>query len=143
MWIYAQKTGALWRDGKQVASGYSGCDEGKNDPAMQAVADVGPIPQGKWTIGGPPANTRDHGPYVLRLHPAPGTNRFGRSGFLMHGDSIESPDAPPRDASSCPALQEKKSGTAATRDMEVVAEFQIEDLAEREGLQERKKALSS
>lgn len=91
MWTYAQKSGALLQDGRQVATGYSGFDEGKNNPAMQAVANLGPIPQGEWTIVGPPVNTAQHGPFVLRLQPADGTNTLGRSGFLMHGDSIESP----------------------------------------------------
>jgi len=91
MWTYAQKTGDLLRNGQRVGTGYSGFDNGKNNPSMQAVADLGPIPQGDWTIAGPPINTPTHGPFVLRLEPANGTNLFGRSGFLMHGDSIENP----------------------------------------------------
>ena len=91
MWTYAQKTGDLLFNGQLVGAGYSGFDNGKNNPSMQAVADLGPIPQGEWTIVGPPINTPTHGPFVLRLEPSNGTNLFGRSGFLMHGDSIESP----------------------------------------------------
>lgn len=83
MWTYSQQSGELLHDGQHVAKGYSGCDEGKNNPVMQAVANCGPIPQGQWTIVGPPVNTPDHGPYVLRLQHAPGTDTFGRSGFLM------------------------------------------------------------
>ena len=33
--------------------GYSGHGEGKNNPAMQKVPNVGPIPVGKYTIGQP------------------------------------------------------------------------------------------
>jgi hypothetical protein len=91
MWTYAQKTGDLLLNGLRVGTGYSGFDNGKNNPSMQAVANLGPIPQGDWTIVGPPINTATHGPFVLRLEPANGTNLFGRSGFLMHGDSIETP----------------------------------------------------
>jgi hypothetical protein len=91
MWTYAQSTGSLMQGSAQVGTGYSGYQEGKNNPDMQAVVDVGPIPQGTWTIEGPPVNTPEHGPYVLTLQPAPGTNTFGRSGFLMHGDSIDDP----------------------------------------------------
>lgn len=130
MWIYAQKSGTLWRDGKQVATGYSGCDEGKNDPAMQAVADVGPIPQGKWTIVGPPINTRDHGPYVLRLQPAAGTNTFGRNGFLIHGDSIESPGYASKGCVILPRTAREEVWNSGDRDFEVAPEFQVEDLAE-------------
>jgi hypothetical protein len=90
-WTYAQKTGDLLHDGTQVGSGYSGYQDGKNNPDMQAVVDVGPIPQGTWAIEGPPVNTPEHGPYVLTLQPAPDTNTFGRDGFLMHGDSIDDP----------------------------------------------------
>lgn len=71
-------------------SGYSGFGAGKNNPAMQAVADTGPIPVGQWEIG-PPHDTPSHGPYVMALTPSAGTNTFGRSGFLIHGDSIAAP----------------------------------------------------
>lgn len=130
MWIYAQKTGSLWRDGKQVARGYSGSGEGKNDPGMQAVPDIGPIPQGRWTIVGPPINTRYHGPYVLRLQPAPGTGTFGRSGFLMHGDSIESPGCASKGCIILPRVIREEVWNSRDADLEVVAEFQIEDLAQ-------------
>lgn len=90
-WTYVQKTGSLLYGNTQIGAGYSGYQEGKNNPDMQAVANVGPIPQGRWTIEGPPVNTRDHGPYVLQLNPVPDTKTFGRSGFLMHGDGIDAP----------------------------------------------------
>jgi Protein of unknown function (DUF2778) len=130
MWLYAQKTGTLWRDGKQAASGYSGCEEGKNDPAMQAVPDVGPIPQGKWTIVGPPINTRHHGPYVLRLQPALATNTFRRNGFLMHGDSIESPGCASRGCVIMSRAVREEVWNSGDGDLEVVAEFEIGDLAD-------------
>jgi hypothetical protein len=130
MWIYAQKTGALWRDGQHVATGYAGCDEGKNDPGMQAVADVGPIPQGRWTIVGPPINTRYHGPYVLHLQPVPGTETFGRSGFLMHGDSVESPGCASKGCVILPRAAREEVWNSEDKDFEVVAEFQIGDFAE-------------
>src|ERR1700685_1463612 len=91
MWTYAQKSGDLLQDGQRVATGYSGIDNGKNNPAQQAVPNVGPIPQGEWEIVGPPISTLAHGPYVLSLQPSAQTNTFGRSGFLMHGDSIDAP----------------------------------------------------
>ncbi|HUO24658.1 MAG TPA: tlde1 domain-containing protein [Candidatus Aquilonibacter sp.] len=129
MWIYAQKTGELWRDGKQVASGYSGCDKGKNDPAMQAVAEVGPIPQGKWTIIGPPFNSHEHGPYVLRLEPEAGTNSFGRNGFLMHGDSVEFPGCASKGCVILPRAIREQVWNSGDCELQVVAEFQIGDLA--------------
>jgi hypothetical protein len=98
----SQGTGALYRDTLFVATGYSGAGEGKNNPALQGVVDVGPVPRGDYTIGAPECVTAPgpHGPYILRLTPAPGTNTHGRDGFLIHGDSTSIP-APRRTAASC------------------------------------------
>jgi hypothetical protein len=63
---------------------------GKNIPAPQNLHDVGPISQGFYEIG-PPHDTTTHGPDVMALSPAEGTDTFGRGGFLIHGDSIENP----------------------------------------------------
>ncbi len=90
MWTYEQSKGKLSHNGVFVATGYSGFGEGKNNPSKQAEQGVGPIPQGLWHIGAP-FDSPDHGPYVLRLSPAPETMTFGRSGFLIHGDSLEHP----------------------------------------------------
>lgn len=90
MRTYVQRTGALFDDDLcqvVLALGYSGFGPGKNDPQFQQLADVGPIPCGLWTVEGPPADT--HGGFALRLTPKPGTETFGRSGFLMHGDMAD------------------------------------------------------
>ena len=52
-WTYEQQSGRLLLNSQLIGTGYSGGDDGKNNPAMQAVKDVGPIPQGSWTIVGP------------------------------------------------------------------------------------------
>lgn len=90
MWTWEQGTGRLLRDGDQVAVGYSGAGEGKNNPDMQSVHNVGPVPVGRYSIGGP-HDTMTHGPYVLPLNPDPANEMFGRSGFLIHGDSVVHP----------------------------------------------------
>src|SRR5258708_6996311 len=91
MWIYVQRTGNLYdKHGELTGTGYSGHDVGKNNPADQGTANLGPVPQGDYYIGGP-FDSPTHGPYCLRLTPAPTTNTLGRSGFLMHGDSIKHP----------------------------------------------------
>ena len=90
MWTYNQLTGNLSQDGQPAGSGYSGMGPGKNNPAMQNVHDTGPIPRGKWHIG-PPFDTTTHGPHVMVLTPETGTETFGRSGFLIHADSITHP----------------------------------------------------
>jgi hypothetical protein len=122
-WSYAQKTGELQQDGKHVATGYSGAGVGKNNPEMQQVHNVGPIPQGDWTIVGPPVNTTEHGPYVLSLKPAGDTNTFGRSGFLMHGDSIQSPGSASEGCIIMPRPVREEVWNSGDRDLKVVAEI--------------------
>ena len=90
MWTYAQATGILSQDGQGIGTGYSGFEQGKNNPALQQVSDVGPIPCGPYTVG-PQFTHPTKGPLVMTLTPAPGCNEFGRSGFLIHGDSIAHP----------------------------------------------------
>lgn len=89
-WRYHQASGALEHDGESVAHGYSGKGDGKNNPALESVHNVGPIPRGKYLICAP-HDTRDRGPYVLALDPDPENEMHGRSSFLMHGDSKTSP----------------------------------------------------
>jgi hypothetical protein len=90
VWTYVQKTGELLRDGLHIAVGYSGWNHGKNNPETQNVEEVGPIPVGKYFIGAP-HDTLTHGPFVLPLTADPGNEMFGRSAFLMHGDSVVDP----------------------------------------------------
>ena len=89
-WHYKQSTGTLSHDGLYIATGYSGAGDGKNNPDMQDVHNVGPLPRGSYTIG-EPSDTKTHGPYVLHLTPAPENEMFGRSAFLIHGDSVVHP----------------------------------------------------
>lgn len=91
MWTYKQSTGELFDAiGRTVGRGYSGAPEAKNDPSRQNEKWTGPIPRGEYLIG-PPRTTPTHGPYVLTLTPDAGNEMFGRSGFLIHGDSIRLP----------------------------------------------------
>jgi hypothetical protein len=88
-WEYEQTTGALYHNEAFVCDGYSGYGIGKNNPVMQAVHNVGPIPEGTWTIGS--AETHPGlGPVVMALTPE-GPPPFGRTGFFIHGDSLENP----------------------------------------------------
>lgn len=87
MWYYSQGTGVLLKNSTQVAEGYSGHDEGRNNPLMQTVHETGPIPQGTYTVE-PPKNTKAQGPFVLPLTPLSALRTFGRTGFLIHGDNV-------------------------------------------------------
>lgn len=90
MWCYSQSTGVLRRDTDIIGTAYSGFGPGRNNPLMQQIKDLGPIPQGQYEIG-KPFDTVTHGPFVLELKPIGPTYTFGRSGFLLHGDSLEHP----------------------------------------------------
>jgi len=85
-WTYSQSTGTLTRDSQFVATGYSGAGIGRNNPAEESVPDVGPIPQGRYSIG-PPFDAVIQGPCVMRLTPV-GHDALGRDGFLIHGDNL-------------------------------------------------------
>lgn len=91
-WLYSQAIGELSREGAHVATCYSGYGDGKNQPGAQDQANIGPIPQGLWFFGTLSADPA-HGPLARHLIPASGTDTFGRSGFLLHGDSREHPGA--------------------------------------------------
>lgn len=89
---YSQSTGKLTHDGELIATGYSGHGDGVNNPAAQAIHSVGPVPQGLWEIGAQMDHTSVTGhnlPLSMRLTPQPGTETFGRSGFLIHGDNVK------------------------------------------------------
>ncbi len=88
-WAYIQRTGVLYRpDGTLAGTGYSGHGEGKNNPALQHVGRVGPLPVGYYTIG---ETTNTKGPLTVILEPDPHNFMFGRSTFRMHGDSSQHP----------------------------------------------------
>ncbi len=61
-----------------VCKAYSGCHEGYNNPDMEDVSDVGPIPAGLWGM-----SSRDFSKKIISLEKiSVNTKRFG---FLIHG----------------------------------------------------------
>ena len=91
-WQYSQSTGRLTWNGRQVGTGYSGAgDNGKNNPRMESVEDVGPIPRGRYRIGASQKHPTK-GPITMSLSPD-GHAAHGRTHFLIHGDSIAHPGA--------------------------------------------------
>jgi hypothetical protein len=82
---YSQTTGRMTGENFE-ATGYSGNGEGLNNPAMQDVHAVGPLPQGSYTILAPHADPKV-GPIAMGLAPAPGNEMFRRGDFLIHGDN--------------------------------------------------------
>lgn len=90
MWTFEISTGKIAHAGLNIGRGYSGHGEGRGNPKLCDVPNVGPIPPGKYSIG--EAYQHPHlGPLVMNLDPLPGTETFGRSLFRIHGDSLTAP----------------------------------------------------
>jgi hypothetical protein len=91
-WTWVQSTGQMYGPTGLLAEGYSGAGEGKNNPTEENVQDVGPLPEGFYDME-PPIDSPKHGPYAIPLLPDADNTMFGRSEFLIHGDSLEHPGA--------------------------------------------------
>jgi hypothetical protein len=85
-WTYHQTTGALERDGRLVATGYSGAPGSVNDPDQEDVHSIGPIPRGSYHIEHLEAHHGRLGPNVMHLTPV-GHHAHGRSSLYIHGDN--------------------------------------------------------
>lgn len=88
VWQYQQSTGDILHDSAYEGIGYSGRAGGRNNPDAQTIVDVGPVPQGKYTIEPASDAHPKLGPCVMELTPEPGTETFGRSAFFIHGDNV-------------------------------------------------------
>ncbi|HYA17945.1 MAG TPA: tlde1 domain-containing protein [Bryobacteraceae bacterium] len=96
-WCFVISTGQLSLDGQPAATGYAGRGTGKNNPeccsapmGSLGAGNFGPLPAGKYTIG--PAYDDPHrGQYTMHLNPDAETRMHGRSGFLIHADSVAEP----------------------------------------------------
>jgi hypothetical protein len=89
-WQYQQSTGELSLHNQIVArNGYSGFEQGKDNPQLEAVRNIGPIPRGRYAIG-PAHQHPGKGPMVMSLTPV-GHLAQGRTHFLIHGESRDHP----------------------------------------------------
>lgn len=89
-WVWKQSSGELYYGSAKVAVGYSGLGDGLNNPNKQNVPNVGPIPTGGYVIG-PAFDSPSSGPLTLPLQPTDPAFAEGRTGFEIHGDSLEHP----------------------------------------------------
>lgn len=88
MWAYSQTSGIIKHNSVVVGEGYAGFGEGKNNSAMEAVENIGPIVKGRYRIG--KAFNHPHlGPCTMILTPVGGTDTLGRSLFRIHGDNLD------------------------------------------------------
>lgn len=92
MWQYTITTGIL-TDGKRRINCYSGAPgKWKNNPDFVRDVGRGALPPGDYSIG-PAFISAQSGRATMRLTPQAGTDTYGRSGFEIHGDSINHPGA--------------------------------------------------
>jgi hypothetical protein len=122
MFTYKISTGELTAANGVVSKGYSGAAGlSKNNPIYESVKNVGPIPEGEYTIEGPPFDTPTHGPFVMRLIPKPTNKMYGRSGFLMHGDSLRAPGTASEGCIIMAFLIRQAVWLSGDRDLKVIA----------------------
>ena len=92
MWSFRQDTGRFYDpNGLFIVAGWSGHGEGLNNPSMQNVPFIGPLPKGYYTIGAPVDNS-PLGPCALPLIPDSGNQMFNRSEFYIHGAAFVHPE---------------------------------------------------
>lgn len=125
-WTWDQSAGALYRDGQLISRGYSGKDRGKNNPALEGLRGIGPIPAGKWKLVRV-YDSANVGPYAIVLDAIdakPGDDRHeptGRSAFRIHGDSIRAPGTASRGCIILPRAIRERMWRSGDRLLEVVA----------------------
>ncbi|HZP33955.1 MAG TPA: tlde1 domain-containing protein [Candidatus Acidoferrales bacterium] len=90
MWVFEQISGRLSRNNATLCFGYSGHGDGVNNPALEDVADIGPIPRGVYTMTAV-EESPNTGPFSIVLVPDPCNQMFGRSNFRIHGDEVTHP----------------------------------------------------
>jgi hypothetical protein len=134
MWTYVQLTGAfLSPSGLLIAYGYAGAGIGRNNPRMQTVKNVGPLPCGFYTMN-PPVDTKDHGPYVIWLTPDDSNLMFNRGDFGIHGDSIPHPGSASEGCIIQPRFARERAWESNDHRLQVITGFdnnaeQVQDAA--------------
>jgi len=87
-WKYYSLSGQILApSGAYLGTGYAGNGKGLNNPDLQYLHNIGPIPRGAWDIGEFFDDEEGKGPVVAHLEPCDGTETYGRSGFMIHGDT--------------------------------------------------------
>lgn len=124
-WVYEQTTGKLWLGSECVGVGYSGHAEGKNQPDLESVKGVGPLPRGQWRMG-PAIHHQLLGPVAIPLAPELGTKTYGRSGFWVHGDSRAAPGTASHGCLIFARAIRERLADSQSRTVEVVARLPLE-----------------
>ena len=93
--------------------------QGKNNSSEEGTRFVGPLPQGKYSMGAPGYNAHT-GDYSLVLTPSPANNMLGRDNFLWHGDSRSHPGEASEGCIVSPFATRERAWNGGYRDMWVV-----------------------
>ena len=90
-WLYHQSTGDLfYLNGiniNPIEKCYSVYGDCKNKPEFQGVKNLGPIPQGKYTLGSFTEIAGGRIKKAVPLTPHVSNNMLGRDGFYIHGEN--------------------------------------------------------
>lgn len=125
MWTWDQSAGTLHHNGVLVSRGYAGKGRGRNNPALQGLRGIGPLPRGRYRIGTPRTSKRT-GPFVMDLFPVDATpndtvhDETGRSAFQIHGDSVRNPGNASSGCIILPRLIRQRIWRSGDRELEVV-----------------------
>lgn len=89
--IFEITTGKLYDGPVLVGQGWAGHLTGNDNPSMEDIKNVGPLPEGSYTIGDPLDGT-SLGPLAFPLTPAITNKEYGRSDFFIHGAALTHPE---------------------------------------------------
>ena len=84
---YKIGTGEMFHNDNRIGIGYSGHGDDVNQPAFENVPQMGPLPEGWYTIGPMEPLHGKLGKDVLPLMPDADDEMYGRSAFYIHGDN--------------------------------------------------------
>lgn len=125
MWTWDQSAGKLYHDGRLVSAGYSGKGRGKNNPALQGLRGIGPIPRGRWKMIRM-YDSSNVGPRAIELHAVDATpnddthDATGRGAFRIHGDSVRDPGNASNGCIILPRPIREAMWRSGDRDLEVI-----------------------
>lgn len=126
MWTYSIKARLLERDGRLFfrgtgkGAGYSGHGAGLNNPAMEGVQGIGPLPEGRYRMTELRLTGASTGPYTIVLEQVSG-NSHGRSAFRIHGDNSKGDQSASHGCIILPPLVRHQIWESGDRDLEVTA----------------------
>jgi hypothetical protein len=121
VWIYEQASGRLLDpSGVCVGVGYAGRGIGKNNPAMQQMQMIGPLPQGDYLISAAYHHPK-LGPVTMDLTPDASNHMFGRSLFRIHPDAIDHPGSASEGCICAPHSVRNLLAASEDRHLRVVA----------------------